>query len=339
MEPVKLCIVGIDKYIDTLIELLHKSDRMDVVGICSTKLDLTEEYSARYCDIAFFNDPREMFLAQNPNLLFFWEGGFKRDFIQFAMEKGSFVVLRPPLKGTIKYYLDLIKLAEKYRVGIYVWSPWYLIPAYESVGDWLEEKQIRAIWFRTQRSFTESELRLTEASELISASVYPNMYLLQRWLGLPIYVYCREHYFSADSADQVIQFFSEIFLGYRNASASILASINAGPIEEKVLISTMEYQIHASINDAKLYNSSGKLVEESKHYDTPTAHKISYRRYLDNLWQCFIEKRRITDFHLRNHIGTLLALEAAQVSARTNQPEQVSKVAEVNEVLSLPLTM
>ena len=65
------------------------------------------------------------------------------------------------------------------------------------------------------------------------------------------------------------------------------------------------------------------------------ARRIAYERNLDAIWQAYQEQQRSTAFDLRRHIGVMAILEAAALSARTGQAEQLAKVAELAEIVAL----
>lgn len=337
MEKISLCILGIDNLLDTFLREVFNSEKFSVGGIFSERTDIIDKYSERYPDITFFEDPRQMILNV-PSCVVFWNYSLKKEIIRLALDMGRFLILRWPIKEQLRSYIDLIKQAEDKKVDVYVWVPWVYLPSYEAVGDWISDQQVRAVSFNVQLSSSFLEAFIRDSADLLLGSYIP-LCLIQLWLGLPMYVYCREHIYSRGSSNASVQYFSSIVLEYKKQLGCVYTSVDIDRTESIAIISTDSYQIRADLNQASLYDRSGSLIEQSSYYELDQACSAGYRRWLDLLWQCIVGRRRLAGISLQDHIGALLMLEAAEVSSRTNQPELLAKVAELNDIASFPLTL
>jgi hypothetical protein len=203
------------------------------------------------------------------------------------------------------------------------------------VPDWLSGQQIHSFSCRLFNNFTQLELPAEDT--LLSASMYPYIFLSQRWLGLPEQVYCRQIHRStlSTSTENMFQYFGLANLIYPNSLGVVTVGINAGPIEEEILVSGNVNQIRLDPTQSRLFDCSGKHIESSHLYELDEARRIAYTRIFEQIWQSFIEKRRSNDIELKRHLGVLAILEAAALSSRTGHPEQVDKIVELNNILEL----
>ncbi len=328
MEPIKLAIVGVDRYTELLFEILLKSDRLKLIALCAAQADIIEKYKEQFenAEIAFYTDPREMLLRSNPNIVLLWQDFCGPEFSRFVLEQKNWLVLRPPVKGEMAQTNNLIKCAEKNNVGLYVWTPWLFYPGIECIADWIAEESVHFLCARAQYAFAQMELPASQ--ELISA-IYPQIFLTHQWLGIPQQIYCHHRFFPGSSADASFQFFGMINMIYPSSSAMLTLSINTGPIEEHYIISTQAKQIQARPQQAKLFDTAGNLIEESQHISYTQARKAAYAKHFEQLWQSFMEQKRVSDFELKSQISVFIAVETAKLSARTGQPESLAKVAEL----------
>ncbi len=330
MEPITLSIVGVDRYTDLLIEILRNSDRMKLASVCGQEASFSERYKQEYPEIGFYNDPREMLLRDKPDIILLWKDFCGREFIKSVVKAGKWCILRPPLSGGLSFVNEMIAYSAKNNVGLYIWSPWLSIPSYQCANDWCMEKQIRSCYARVQNSLIDMELPAKD--ELMSAIMYPHILLIQKWMGLPQQVYCQQRYFPGHSPEDRIQFFGLIDCIYQKSSAILTACLNAGPLEEEIIISSQDSQIQANLNQAKLFSCQGKLLDESRLYPRNEARKAAYQSHFERIWQCYMEEQTSTDFELKSHLGIMIILEAAKLSSKTGQPEDLSKIAELNEI-------
>jgi len=326
MEPVKLSIIGVDRYTELLFDILIKSDRLNLISLCAAEADVIEKYSEQFDEIEFYTDPREMLLRTKPDIVLLWRDFCGSEFSQFVLEQNCWLVLRPPIKGDIAHTNNLIKSAEKNNVGLYVWTPWLSYPGIECVSDWITDTPVRFLFTRAQYAFSQMELPAQQ--ELIPA-MYPHIFLVHQWMGIPQQIYCHHRYSPGSSADAAFQFFGLMNLIYPNSSAILTLTINAGPIEEQLIISTQTRQIQIRPQQAKLFDTAGKLLEESQNLSYTESRKIAYSRHFEKLWQSFMEQRRVSEFELKSQLSVLVAIETAKLSARTGQPESLAKIAEL----------
>ena len=180
-------------------------------------------------------------------------------------------------------------------------------------------------------------MELPAEDTLLSAGMYPFIFLSQRWLGLPEQVYCRQLQRSTlnGSAESMFQYFGLANLIYPHSLGVVTVGINAGPIEEEILVAGNLNQIRLDPAQAHLFDCSGRHIESSHHYEPEEARRIAYTRIFEQLWQSFIEKRRSNDIELKRHLGVLAILEAAALSSRTGHPEQLVKIVELNNIPEL----
>ncbi len=328
MEPVKLSIVGVDRYTELLFDILLKSDRLNLISLCAAEADVIEKYREKFDNIQFYTDPREMLLRAKPNIVLLWRNFCSNEFLQFVLEQKSWLVLRPPIKGDIANANHLIKSAEKNNVGLYVWSPWLSYPGIECVSDWITDTPIHFLSARAQYAFSQMELPAQQ--ELISA-MYPHIFLTHQWMGIPQQIYCHHRYSPGSSPDAAFQFFGLINLIYPNSSAILTLTINTGPVEEQLIISTQTTQIQVRPQQAKLFDTTGNLLEESKKLSYTESRKIAYSKHFEQLWQSFMEQKRTCEFELKSQLSVLVAIEASKLSARTGQPESLAKIAELTQ--------
>jgi hypothetical protein len=328
MEPIRLAIVGIDRQTDQLLTCLIKSDRLKLCAICETQPPLLNKYREKYSEIQFFDDPREMVLREKPNILLLWRDSCGNDFANSIIEKGCWLILRPPIQGGLSAAMRTIKLAEKNKVGVFVWTPWLFLPCFESMQDWLTGQQIRSFWCNSINTLTDLELPAEET--LLAAGMYPYLFLAQRWLGIPEQVFCRQLFRPAQSKESFIQFFGLANLVYPQALGMVTIGINAGPAEEEILLTSNAGQVRAEPTKAHLFDCSGNLVAASHQYELAEARQIAITRHFDRIWQSVIEQQRSTEFELKRHLGVLAILEAAALSAKTGHPEQLAKIIDLN---------
>ncbi len=328
MEPVKLSIVGIDRYTDLLFDILLESDRLKLVSLCAFQSDVIERYREQFSDkgIEFHTDPREMLLRNKPDIVLLWQDFCGMEFSRFVLEQKSWLVLRPPIKGDISQANNLVKLAEKFNVGVYVWSPWLAYPGIECVSDWIADEPIHFLSARGQYAFAQMELPASQ--ELISA-MYPQIFLAQQWLGLAQQIYCHHRYSPGNSAEASFQFFGLINMIYPHSSAILTLSVNTGPIEEHYIISTQSRQLQIRPQQARLYDVTGAIIEETRPLNYTQARRIAYSKHFSQLWQSFMEQRRVSEFELKSQLSVFIAIEAAKLSAKTGEPESLVKVAEL----------
>jgi len=330
MEPVQLAIVGVDRQSDQLLACLAKSDRLKLCAICETQPALLNKCREMLDESQLFSDPREMVLRAKPNVVLLWRDCCGNEFVDSVMEKDCWLVLRPPITGGLSAGLRLIKQAEKNKVGIFVWTPWLFLPCYESIQDWLGEQQIRSFWTRSLS--TTSEMELPAEETLLASSMYPFLFLMQRWLGIPDQVYCRQLFKPAQSVENAIQYFGFANLIYPQSMGTITIGINTGPTEEQLIVTGNIGQVRADPTEAHLYDCRGDLVATSHKYDAAEARQIAFTRHFDRIWQSIIEHQRSTEFELKRHLGVLAILEAAALSTRTGHPEQLAKVIDLNKI-------
>ncbi len=330
MEPIRLAIVGIDRQTDQLLTCLFKSDRLNLCAISEIQPPLLNKYREKYSDIQFFDDPREMVLRAKPDILLLWRDASGNDFANSIIEKGCWLILRPPIMGGLSAALRTIKLAEKNKVGVFVWTPWLFLPCFESLQDWLTGQQIRSFWCNSINTLTDLELPAEET--LLAAAMYPYLFLAQRWMGIPEQVYCRQLFRPAQSKDSFIQFFGLVNLVYPQSLGMVTIGINAGPIEEQILVTSNAGQVRAEPTRAHLFDCAGNLVASSHQYELAEARQIAVSRHFDQIWQTVIEQQRSTEFELKRHLGVLAILEAAALSAKTGHPEQLARILDLNSL-------
>ncbi len=328
MEPIRIAIVGIDRQTDQLLTCLVKSDRLKLCAICETQPPLLNQYRDRYPDIQFLDDPREMVLRNKPNIVLLWRDCCGNEFVNFIIEKGCWLILRPPIMGGLASALRTIKLAEKDKVGVFVWTPWLFLPCLESIQDWLSGQQIRS--FRYDSISPWIDLELPAEDTLLAAGMYSSLFLAQRWLGLPEQVYCRQLLRPAQTKENTLQFFSLADLIYPQSLGMVTLAINAGPPEEKITVTSNGGQVRAEPTEAHFFDCAGNLVASSHKYELSEARQIANTRHFDRIWQSVIEQQRSTEFELKRHLGVLAILETATLSAKTGHPEQVAKIVDLN---------
>ncbi len=328
MEPVKVSIVGTDRYTELLFDILLKSDRLKLISLCASQSDVIEKYKEQFegSEIEFHTDPREMLVRSRPDIVLLWQDFCGMEFSQFVLEQKSWLVLRPPIKGDIGQTNNLVKISEKNNVGLYVWTPWLAYPGIECAQDWIVGDSVHFLCARAQYAF--SQMELPASRELISA-MYPQIFLTHQWMGIAQQIYCHYRYSPGSSADASFQFFGLINMIYPNSSAMLTLSINTGPVEENYIISTQEKQLQVRPQQARLFDTTGELIEESRHVNYTHARKAAYTRHFEQLWQSFMEQRRVCEFELKSQLSVLVAIETAKLSARTGQPESLAKVAEL----------
>jgi len=300
--------------------------------LCETQPARLNKYRGTFDDSRLFNDPREMVLRAKPAAVLLWRDCCGNEFVDSVLEKGCWLILRPPLTGGLSAAMRIIKQAEKNNVGAFVWTPWLFLPCYESVQDWLSEQQIRSFWSRSLTTLTDMELPAEET--LLSSSMYSFLFLTQRWLGIPDQVYCRQLFKPAQSVETALQFIGLANLIYPQALGTITVGINTGPTEEQIIVTGNSGQVRADPTEAYLYDCRGELIASSHKYDAAEARQIAYTRHFDRIWQGIMEHPRATEFELRRHLGVLAILEAAALSARTGHPEQLSKVIDLNKIVA-----
>jgi hypothetical protein len=335
MGPVKIAIVGIDRSADLVLDCLTRSDRLSLCAICDNRPSVLNPLRDKYDGVELYDDPREMVLQSKPNIVLLWRDRFDDEFLTSIFDENIWLIVRPPITGGLSTAIRMLKHSEKKGTGIYVWTPWLYLPCYQSVPDWLAGQQIHAFSCRLFNNFTQLELPAEDT--LLSASMYPYIFLSHRWLGLPEQVYCRQIHRStlSVSAENMFQYFSLANLIYPNSLGVVTVGINAGPIEEEILVSGNINQIRLDPAQSTLFNCDGKHIESSHRYELDEARRIAYTRIFEQIWQSFIEKRRSNDIELKRHLGVLATLEAAALSSRTGHPEQVVKIVELNNIVEL----
>jgi hypothetical protein len=335
MGPVKIAIVGIDRYADQVLNCLTRSDRLTLCAICDNRPSVLNPLRDKYDGVELYDDPREMVLRAKPNIVLLWRDRFDDEFLTSVFEGNIWLIVRPPIVGGLSTAIRMIKYSEKKGTGVYVWTPWLYLPCYQSVQDWLTGQQIRSFSCQSFNNFPQLELPAEDT--LLTSSMYPYIFLSQRWLGLPEQVYCRQLQRSAQNAnaENMFQYFGLANLIYPHSLGVVTVGINAGPIEEEILVAGNINQIRLNPSQARLFDCSGKHIESSHHYELEEARGIAYTRIFEQIWQSFIEKRRSNDIELKRHLGVLAILEAASLSSRTGHPEQMVKIVELNNILEL----
>ena len=99
MEPIRLAIVGLDRFADLLFGCLEKSDRLKLCAVCETRPALLNRYRDKFPDIQFYDDPRAMVLRARPNALLLWRECCENEFLDSVMSQGCWPILRPPISG------------------------------------------------------------------------------------------------------------------------------------------------------------------------------------------------------------------------------------------------
>jgi hypothetical protein len=334
MEAIKLAILGIDRNTDLLFDCLRKSDRLSLCGLCETQPALLNRYRGEYPDISFFDDPREMILKQKPHAVLLWREASDA-FIDSLLSEGIWLILRPPITGGLSSAIRILKQAEKKNCGVFVWTPWLFLPCYEGMCDWLEGQQIHS--FHASAFGVQATLTPSSNDDFPVTGIYPYIFLAQKWLGLPEQIHCRRFFASAPSAEaeRPVQYFSLTNLLYNNAIGIITAGCNAGLQEDEVVVTGHSHQVRANPSQAKLFDCNGKAISSSHFYEPEQARQISYTRLFEQIWQSYVEQRRSNTIELRKHLSVLAIIEAAALSARTDHPEQLVRIVEVNNIAAL----
>jgi len=329
MGPVKIAIVGIDRLTDQLLAGLAKTDRLSLCALCDTHPAVLNRCRNKYPDLQFYDDPREMVIRAKPNLVLIWRNCCESEFISRAIDEGCWLILRPPIAGGLASAVRTIKHAEKNNVGVFVWSPWLFLPCYEGINDWLSGQQIHCLYYRSFSSLPDMELPAEET--LLAAGTYPSVFLAQQWMGLPERIYCHQFLRSGQSStsQNTIQYYGLLNMIYQKAMGTVHVGINAGPLEEKIVVTCPVGQVRAEPIEAHLYDCDGKLIASSHRYELLEARLISYMRQFEHVWQLYIEQRRSAQTELKRHLGVLAILESAVISARTGHPEQLAKIVDL----------
>lgn len=333
MEPVRLGIVGVDSYADILIELLVRSDRFQLVAICDRRPEVLRRYDQPGCGWELFDDPREMILRSGLHVLVVWRDSDRDAFQTVAIEKGIWLVQRRGSENSLDAAGKLLRLGEKAGVGLLVWSPWLFVPSFESTTEWLTDQQTHSVSVRFAAS--DRSLDWPERDRPLTALTYPSIFCIQKWLGLPESVFCREQIRATQDADNPIDYHCSLDLAYPHSLASVSASLNSGPDRYDVAIHTAGGMLELRLDQARWFDSRGSLITSSEAYPIDQAHRMSYERALNALWQSYQEHQRSPAFELKRHLGVMAILEAAALSARTGAPEQLSKVAELSEIIPI----
>jgi len=333
MEPLRIAIVGVDRYTDVLVDLIGRDERSLLTAICDRRSDVLRRYEREGSTWELFDDPREMILRTRPQVLIAWLAGAQEQYPQLAVDNGVWVVLRTAAEGPAASAAKLMRQARKSGVGAFIWSPWTFIPSVESASEWLVDQQIRSITVRS--AVSDKNLDWPGLDNPLAALVYPTVFLAHRWAGLPEKVFCHQLLRSAQDAQTPVQFHCTLSMIYQSTLVDVSAALNAGPDRYQVCIQGSQGTIEFNINRADWYDTGGKLISSSETYSGHEAHRIGYERNLSAIWQAYRQQQRSTEFELNRHIAVMATLEASALSVRTGHPEQIAKVAELSDVISL----
>ena len=123
MGPVKIAIVGIDRYADLVLDCLTRSDRLSLCAICDNRPAVLNPLRNTYEHIEFYDDPREMILRSKPNIVLLWRDRFGDEFLNSVVEENIWLIIRPPIMGGLSTAVRMIKQSDKKNTGVYVWTP------------------------------------------------------------------------------------------------------------------------------------------------------------------------------------------------------------------------
>lgn len=334
MEAIDVAIVGLDRYADLLIELLDGSERFNLAAVCDPRSEMLRKCEQGGVTWQLFDDPREMIMRAKVQVLIVWHGwGVAETYQEAAADKGTWLVQRITGNSSLGSSGKMLRKADKAGIGIFVWSPWMFVPSFESATEWLEDQQIRAVLARFVAS--DKNIDWPSLDHPLPALTYPSLFMIQRWLGLPESVFCRELIRSGQESETPIQYHSSVNLIYRHSLASVSASLNSGPDRHQVFIHGSEGTVEVGTDRARWYNTKGRLITSGERYSAERARRIGYERNLAAIWQAYQEQQRSTPFELKRHIGVMGMVEAAALSARTGHPEQLAKIPELSDIIAI----
>ncbi len=329
MEASRLGIVGADRQTDLLVELLKENDRFLLAAMSNSQAYQPNDGSRTW---DMFDDPREMILRGDLDMLMVWRGNSYGKFIELALDKGIWPVLRTAADGTTDSAGQLLRHCRKCNVGAFIWTPWTFIPSIETVGEYLTDEHACSIIARFAAS--DQTIDWPGLDNPLAALTYPSIFMIQRWMGMPDRVFCHETLMPPRGRETPIRYHCAMTLIYRKSTAAISASLNAGPDRCEFTIEGSGGTIEAAIPQTHWYDCKGKLVAGSENYTTDQAKRIGYERNLNALWQAHQERQQNADFELTRHIAVSAVLEAAALSAKTGNPEDPAKITDVEEILA-----
>jgi len=314
-------------------DVLSRSDRFQVAAISDPRAEVLRRYEGENASWQLFDDPREMILRSDLQMLMVWRGDGHEDSLLLALDKGVWMALRAAGEMSTDFSTKLLRQARKQHVGAFLWMPWTFVPSFQSVTESLGDRQVRLVLARVAAS--DETLDWPTLAHPLVAVAYPSIVLVQRCMGLPERVFCRETVDPGQDSNRPVCYGCTLSLIYPQAVASVFASLNAGPDRCEFSIQTSDGTVEAGLPQTHWYDCRGTLVAGTENYTTDQARRIGYERNLNALWQAYQERQGATEFDLRRHIGVMAVLEAAALSARTGDPEQLAKVAELSEIVAL----
>jgi len=335
MDACRVGIVGVDRFTALLVELLcpPNADRFKLAAICDGRGDVLRRYEIDGRTWQLYDDPREMILRSGIQMLVTWSGEGLEDTLEVAIDKGVWVVMRSPAKLTAGFAGRVLRRAHKQGVGAFVWCPWMFVPSFESANEWLFGQQVRSMFARFDAS--DETLDRPSLDDPLIAVAYPIAFLAQNWLGLPERVFCHQQVHAPGDSNMPIQYHCSLNLIYSQAVVSIAGALNSGPDRWEVTLHGSNGTIELAMPQANWYDARGNLRASSENYTTDQVKRIGYERNLSAVWQVYQQRQRSAAFELKRHIATTAILEAAALSARTGGAEQLVKVAELSEIVSL----
>lgn len=333
MEPLRTAIVGVDAHTEGVIDLLSGNERFELVDICDGRAEVLRRYEVEGRSWGLFDDPREMILRSEAQLLIAWLGSVQEGYLQLAVDRGMWLVVRGAGEGLLESVGKLVARVRSSVVGAFMWSPWAFVPSFDSATDWLADQQIQSISVRF--SAGAETLDWPNLDNPLVALTYPSVSLVHRWLGLPQAVFCRQCFRPAQDEETPLRYHCKVDMTYADTLVDVCGSLNSGPDRCDVSVHSSGGTIELSRRQAKWYDAGGELITSSEEHDVDAVQRIAYDRNLNAIWQAYQERQRTTEFDLTRHIGVIATLEAAALSTRTGHPEQVSKVADLGDIISL----
>ncbi len=344
MEPLSVGLIAGQDDTSALLEALGASDRLQLVGFARLGRNWTdvdqqlEKLAGSGAKPEKFDDPRELAMRCRPRLLILWGQDVQKQYLDLVIELGSWVCIKPPVADDLEQAKGTYELAKNGKAGIFTYLPWLFLETYRAVEDWLtysSDDPVRTVFARWVGPFMEQNPEQQTYRFAGADFAYEAFHVVHRWLGLPLELHC-------------LALSSEGRLGVGGAGAGCTVSLRhpggqasvqclwaPRDVDRSMIVQTEKgLLISIAPQEASLYDPAGKLLDSSRMPSFEAGLRQARIRCLEAMWQAIIEHQVHTVFDIKQNLRTLAILQAAGVSARTDQMERLDRVANVEGLVA-----
>jgi len=344
VQPLSVGLIAGQDQTSALVEALGASDRLQLVGFAQLGANRTgadqqlDKLADSGAKVEVFDDPRELAMRCRPRLLILWGQDVQKQYLDMVIELGSWVCIKPPVADNLEQAKGTYELARNCKAGIFTYMPWLFLETYRAVEDWLKynsDDPVRTVFARWVGPFMEQDPEQQTYRFAGADFAYEALHVVHRWLGLPLELHCLALSNEGRLGMGGPGAGCAVSLRHPSGQASVQCLWARRDVDRSMIVQTEKgLLISIAPQEASLYDPGGKLLDSSEMPSFEAGLREARIRCLEAMWQAIIEHQVYTAFDIKQNLQTLAILQAAGVSARTDQLERLDRVANVEGLLA-----